>query len=495
MTDTATSDTSLKDPGAKVYVLYTGGTIGMAPEKNEPGSPLVPKDIKALLRYVPGLEELLDKLQIEFTHETLDPPQDSSNLRLEHWIEMAKKIEASYDKYDGFIILHGTDTMCYTSSALSFMFENLAKPIVITGSQLPISDARTDAVMNLVNSIYVAAYKSTALPCVPEVVIVFADKILRGCRARKVSASAWTGFDSPNYPPLGMIGEHIRIDTHLLRPFPAQGQSFQVNTDFVEEVMDISLFPGMKPSQLQKVLDVDVKGVILRTFGVGNAPDYPAFLKVIEEFQAKGKMIVNTTQCLEGMVEMGLYAASSTLLERGVISALDMTPEAALTKLMWTLGTKIGDQVVTQMQVSQRGEQSENLFDLRYGKCGNSEETKNKFDNYCTPDRRFDVARLSKAVIRFSKLGLKNVKIDSSVEIRVFMNLPSASATTRSDHPRCVASFPIPWKGNAVSMVREIENAKARSAAGAGDITLTVVADEGVQFWFDGLYLALFAEA
>lgn len=479
----------------KVYILYTGGTIGMAPkEEARPGSPLTPQPIGDLLNYIPNTLKRLTDLKIRFAYETLDPPQDSSNLGLEHWAEMARKIEAVYKDFDGFVILHGTDTMCYTSSAMAFMFENLAKPVVITGSQLPVSAFRTDAISNFENAMSVAGYKATALPCIPEVVIVFADKVLRGCRARKVSSSSWTGFDSPNCLPLGTIGEHIRIDTDRLRPGPASGQRFQVITDLSDKVMDISLFPGFKPSQLEKILELDVDGIVLRTFGAGNAPDRPAFLEVIKKFEDK-KTIVNVTQCLEGMVEMGLYAASSGLLERGVISALDMTPEAALTKLMWSLGTKLGKQVVTQMQVSARGEQSENLFDLRYEKSGNSDEPVDRFDGFRTPDRRFSVDRLTRAVVRFSNLGIVNSSPDSAPEIRVFMNLPSANAETDPDHPRCVAKFPIAWDGQTLNPIREIDNTKARSSIGEGDISLTVVASPGCKFWFSGLYLALFAEA
>jgi len=483
---------------AKVYILYTGGTIGMAPEDDKPGSPLKPKPLfgvdgqKGLMDYLPATYKNLD---IKYEYGEI-PPQDSSNLKLEHWVQMAQKIEAVYKDYDGFIILHGTDTMAYTASALSFMFENLGKPVVITGSQLPISAFRTDGVMNLANAINVAGYKASALPCIPEVVIVFADKILRGCRARKVSSSSWAGFDSPNFPPLGTIGEHIRINTKLIRPMPAAGQTLQAITDFSESVMDISLFPGIKSSLLGKILAMEaIQGVVLRTFGAGNAPDYEAFFKVLEAAQAAGKTIINTTQCVEGMVEMGLYAASSGLLERGVISALDMTPEAALTKLMWTLGTKLGDQIVPQMQVSQRGEQTENLFDLRYGACGNPQESQHVFRQYRTPDRRFDVSRLSKASVRLMGLGVQGANAGGTVEIRVFMNLPTANAKTLATHPRCIARFPVVWKGVPLNLSEQIEDVKARSAAGDGDITLSVVTDEGVKFWFDGLYMALFAQA
>jgi L-asparaginase len=175
----------------RIFILYTGGTIGMAPDDpGKLGSPLVPKPLNELLRYVPGL---LDDPRFQLDYEGYDKPLDSSNVGPEDWLDMAKRIGRAYDHYDGFVILHGTDTMAYTASALSFLFENLAKPVVITGSQLPISATRTDGVMNFVNAVHVAGYKGSGLPCIPEVVVVFADKILRGCRTRKVSTASWAG--------------------------------------------------------------------------------------------------------------------------------------------------------------------------------------------------------------------------------------------------------------------------------------------------------------
>ena len=490
---------------SNVFILYTGGTIGMAPaEEGNPASPLEPKPLTDLIKFVPGWggKESSEKIEIALDNGiklgfgSFEKPLDSSNITPTDWLTIAEEIKKVYDQYDGFVILHGTDTMAYTASGLAFIFENLAKPVVVTGSQLAISDERTDAVMNLVNSVHIAGWKSTGLPCVPEVVICFADRLLRGCRTSKVSSTAWAGFDSPNFPRLGSIGEHIKINEDLLLPAPSSGTTFQVNSSLNTNVMDITMNPGMKASQLETIMEMkDIDAIMLRTYGAGNAPDKESFLNTIKKITTKKKTIVNVTQCQQGMVEMGLYAASAGMLERGVISGLDMTPEAVLTKLYTTLGTKIGDQVVTQMQVSQRGEQSENLFDLRYGKCGNKDEEETEFDHYLTPDRRFKVRRMSRAVVRFQGLGVKGVKKGSEAKIQVFMNKPSAKYDDKESDPRCIAEFIVNASGKANNSVQVINDEVARSSIGDGDITLSVRAEDGVKFWFEGLYLALFAKA
>ncbi len=271
--------------------------------------------------------------------------------------------------YDGFVVLHGTDTMAYTSSALSFMLENLARPVVVTGSQLPISHPRTDAVSNFVNALHIAGSKANSIPLIPEVVIVFAGAILRGNRVSKMSSSAWQGFETPNYPALGTIGEHIRVATEFVRSAPDDNRfPFYVRLDIEDRVVDLSLFPGMQPALLRSIFDdPELRGAVLRTFGSGNAPGDPALLREIERAIKRGLVVCNITQCPEGMVEAGLYEASSGLLDIGVISGLDQTPEASLTKLMSLLANEGTSRVFSEMQIDLRGEQSASLFDLRYG--------------------------------------------------------------------------------------------------------------------------------
>ncbi len=343
-----------------VLVIYTGGTIGMVHAD--------PVDTSSPLR--PGTQaELLAAARIgnPLTHVAWDMKPlsdfdrnsvgalDSSSVGPLEWRYMAAQIARNYQDYDGFVILHGTDTMAYTASALSFLLENLSKPVIMTGSQLPIADARTDGALNLVNALYIAGYKATGLPCVPEVAICFADLLLRGNRTTKVSTSRWQGFDTPNYPHLGRIGESIEIDGTVLLDPPAA--PFIAHTALKESVTTVTLYPGMSAAVLANMLSADAQGFILRSFGTGNVPENPEFVAVIRDAVAEGKIVVNATQCLEGSVKMGRYAASSALQAAGVISGQDLTQEAALTKLMWLLATETGDAVAARMQASQRGEQ------------------------------------------------------------------------------------------------------------------------------------------
>jgi L-asparaginase len=293
---------------SKVLILYTGGTIGMAPRiQDNIASPLEPKPLLELTKYVPALNRHDGFIEFSY-HTVFDPPLDSSDVGPAHWVKIAKEIEGQYNIYDGFIVLHGTDTMAYTASGLSFIFENLSKPIVITGSQLPISDNRTDGVLNFTNAIYLAAYKTFGLPLIPEVVICFADKVLRGNRATKVSTEKWSAFESPNYPELGIIGEQIKIFTERLLPCPQPDKKLLVNTDLVEKVMCLNIFPGFNSGLFNRLInDQELKGIIINSFGSGNIPRERDLLDIIEKAINNHKVILNTTQCLQGTVEMGLY--------------------------------------------------------------------------------------------------------------------------------------------------------------------------------------------
>jgi L-asparaginase len=475
---------------AKVYVLYTGGTFGMAPDLSTPGHPLRPMELENLENALPRPEDLAPGTEV--TLERFDRLLDSSSMTPNDWVNIARKIEENYDTHDGFIVIQGTDTLSYTASALSFMLENLSKPVVITGSQLPLPTARTDAKLNYGHALQIAAYKATDLPRIPEVIVVFADKILRGCRTRKMSASAWTGFETPNAPPLGEIGEHVRIFESQIRPSPPGGLDLQVNAVLDPDVLDISLYPGLRPEHLKAILSLDsVKGVVLRTYGTGNAPEDAEFLDALKTGIEKGnKTVVNITQCPQGMVEMGLYAASVGLLDNGVISGLDMTPEAALTKLMVTLGTRIGNQVKLQMQINQRGEQSQNLFDFNFKTVAMTDKP---FSDFIVPDRRFDPTALSAAVLRMKRLSVKIADDTRNPVLDVYMNFPAAKPETleRDDHPRRLHRIEL-RSDSTFDVVQSLSKERVKNVIGDSDVVLTFVSSPGVQFGFERLSLSIF---
>ena len=290
---------------AKVLIIYTGGTIGSVPSvPSNPLSPLRPAQAVDFQSQIQGIENSGIAFEVvgikpvdssQFRDDELEKdgtikPLDSSNVAAKHWLAMAATVEKHYDAYDGFVILHGTDTMAYTASALSFLLENLAKPVVITGSQLPIFAARTDAKQNLINALYIAGYRTTGLPLIPEVIICFADRVLRGNRTRKVSSTSWAGFDTPNCQRLGEIGEHIMINTQFVRP-PADNSrhKMRAHTRLTEGILDISVYPGLNPTDLKAILQLKgVNGIVFRGFGSGNAPDNKAFLDAVAEGTKNG---------------------------------------------------------------------------------------------------------------------------------------------------------------------------------------------------------------
>jgi L-asparaginase len=315
-----------------VLIIYTGGTIGMVHDPVT-GS-LVPIDFKHITDHVPVIGNFGFNLQsISF-----DPVKDSSNIDPEMWIKMAETIEENYNSFDGFVVLHGTDTMAYSASALSFMLENLSKPVIFTGSQLPIGLPRTDGRENLITSIEIAAAQNNGLPLVPEVCIYFDNELTRGNRTTKFSAEHFDAFNSPNYPPLAEVGLHLKYNFSNIH-YPDKKKRLKVHKTFDNNVGILKLFPGISRNFVQAVISTKgMKAIIIETFGSGNAPTYKWFLDDLKRFINRGGIILNVTQCHGGSVEMGLYETSREMMAAGVVSGKDIISEASVTKLMLLLG-------------------------------------------------------------------------------------------------------------------------------------------------------------
>lgn len=317
---------------ASVLLIYTGGTIGMA-EDPRTGA-LRPVDFSHLMDTVPELQRF--NLTIDFV--SFEHPIDSSDATVADWQEIARLIQLNYQAYDGFVVLHGTDTMSYTASALSFMLHNLSKPVVITGSQLPVGKLRTDGKENLIASIEIAAARYKDLPMLNEVVICFESNLFRGNRTSKFNTEDFDAFLSPNYPALANIGTHIhyRRENMLQRP----DGPFRLFPDMEASVAVLKLFPGISEKVVRSVIETeDLKGLLLETFGSGNGFTKPWFREALKAARERNLCMVNVTQCMKGFVEQGRYETSSYIQQYGVWSGGDMTFEAALTKLMFILAS------------------------------------------------------------------------------------------------------------------------------------------------------------
>jgi len=334
---------------SNILVIYTGGTIGMI--RDYQSDALHPFDFGQLYEQFPVLKQqnfIIDCI-------SFDPIVDSSNMNPVKWIELATIIEENYEKYDGFIVLHGSDTMAYSASALSFILENLNKPVIFTGSQLPLGVFRTDGRENFITSVEIASAHIDDTPVVPEVAILFENKLLRGNRTIKFNAENFQAFRSVNYPVLAEAGVHIIYNhNYILKP---NFKKLKVHRNLDTNIAILKLFPGIGRNTVDAILNIPgLKAIILETFGTGNAPTDPWLLDSFRQAMARGIIILNVTQCQVGFVEMGKYQTSVELKKIGVIGGYDITTESAVAKLMYLLGEYTREQTIELLHVSLRGE-------------------------------------------------------------------------------------------------------------------------------------------
>ncbi|GEA06337.1 L-asparaginase 1 [Alteromonas sp. KUL42] len=331
-----------------IYIAYTGGTIGMKP--SDQGYVPAAGFLSDTLKNMPEFHRAEMPL---FTLHEYDNLIDSSDMNPSDWQRIADDIANNYDAYDGFIILHGTDTMAYTASALSFMLEDLSKPVIVTGSQIPLAELRSDGQVNLLNALYVAANYPIA-----EVGLFFNNRLLRGNRSRKVDADGFSAFDSPNFPPLLEAGINIRVKAGKLAI--TSSNTLTVSNVKAQPIGMVSLYPGIAPEVIKNTLQQPVNALILLSYGVGNAPQNPELIAQLKYAKAREIPVLNCTQCMRGRVNMGGYATGHGLQAVGVLSGSDMTPEAALAKLHYLLSKDLSfEEISKQLTQNLRGELSE----------------------------------------------------------------------------------------------------------------------------------------
>lgn len=332
-----------------ILIIYTGGTIGMVNDAKT--GTLIPFDFAQIKENVPELARLNYQLAVH----SFDPILDSSNMNPKIWAELAELINEKYYQFDGFVILHGSDTMSYTAAALSFMLQNLAKPVVLTGSQLPIGEIRTDAKENLITALEIAATKKDGKAMVPEVSVYFDYQLFRGNRSIKNDSEKFEAFFSPNYPVLAEAGVNLDFFSNYILPIPTE--EFQIHTSFNSNIGVLKMYPGITENVVSAITKSNVDAIILEAFGSGNTTTEDWFINCLQEAISNDKIIVDISQCKGGSVKLGMYETSRKLQKMGVLSGYDMTFEATVTKLMYLMGQGLSKAEIKQkMEISIAGE-------------------------------------------------------------------------------------------------------------------------------------------
>ena len=491
-----------------VLVIYTGGTIGSMPkDPQDAASPQVVVEWDDFIERTPQLNP--ENLGYRLGFEKLSEALDSCNIGTQHWTEMAEIIETNYDDYEGFVILHGTDTMVYTASALSFMLANLAKPVVLTGSQRThLFQIRNDGLQNTITALAVANPKASAIPVIPEVMIFFGNDLLRGNRSRKRDANGYIAYETPKYPPLAKIGANIEVDESRILPIP--DGVFFVRKNLELKVIDFNVFPGVVHNGIADLMfdnkDFKPRGAVIRSYGAGNIPTDETFLgrlRKASQNNPPGVTMINVTQCTQGRVELGLYETSNKLLEFGMVSGTDLTPEAALVKMMVGLADEdLQDDKTglrTFLQTNQAGEQSTSIYEMPFSKTGGAELSRGERRFRFPADRdlpgSWRPAELEGVQLRLYGAKVTGTDDGTPIEVDLYANLSSneepgghASPKFAGRHRKAPTASPTILSFDALDATRRLFRPGQRAS-----FSLVLASEKGSLEW-ERAELALFVK-